>query len=737
MGPARADEPAAHAAPDPGPEPSAAGPEDEVAELSLGREQQSVPQARHFVEDLLRRWDLADLVDAAALVCSELTTNALLHGAPPVHLVVRRRPAGVRLELHDRRRSDPVLARQRLLSTQGRGMAMVAMLASSWGVEGTPSGKAVWAEIGAEPEPDDDVPLEVLEALWGVGEVLDEQPALPAADGPARPAADAVAELASLVAGTADGHSVAELRARVMVDHMYQFVGLLTAEGVLIDVNVPALVGGGLRPEDVLGRLFWECAWWQVSATTVRDVREAVRSAAQGQEVRYDVEVWGGAAGSQLITIEFSCRPIRTSGGAIPFLVVEGRDITEKKRAELELAAAVEQLEAANRRLTELDTLRREFVANVSHELRTPLTIILSGADRLLRDPAAARGAPDLNRIRDAGVVLLKRVNDLLTAAALEQQRELRLRDVDLAASARAVTAQYEGLAADRGQALLVAAGEPCVVTVDADLVESLLSNLVGNAVKFTPEGGTVRVSVQRWGERVLLEVADSGPGIPVQLRAAVLEPFRQVEGAATRRHEGTGLGLAIAAQVVARHNGEIALSDAPEGGALVTVTLPSSGADALGAHEPEPSEALLADVDALRAELKRPTDVPAAAAAGRPRVLVAEDNVDLGDHLVELLGSRYDVTLARDGAQALALLQETPPDLVLSDVMMPGVSGVELLARTRSEPRLAGVRVVLLTAKADPQLRVAALRGGAADYLVKPFDPAELLARLDNLLRT
>ncbi|MDP9393323.1 MAG: response regulator [Actinomycetota bacterium] len=725
-----------------------ADPHESVAQLALTRAQESVPLARRFVTDVARRWRLHDVVDAAELISSELATNALLHGAPPVSLVVRRRVDGVRIELHDGRRADPTLGRQRLLSTRGRGMAMVEMLSADWGVDTAERGKVVWAEVrGDLPAPEDSVTVHALEALWGAddmpdtdGSPDDRAAAPPQGDSPV----DTVAMLATEIARGADPATVHELQARVMVDHMYQFVGLLTADGVLIDANVPALVAGGLEPSDVLGRHFWECAWWQVSPRTVRDVRDAVRSAREGREARYDVDVWAGAAGSQLVTIDFSCRPIRDADGVIEFIVVEGRDITEKKRAEIELAEAVEQLATANRRLTELDALRREFIANVSHELRTPLTVILSGADRLLRDQDRPP-AVDAQRIRDAGAVLLKRVNDLLSAAALEQQRELRRGDVDLGVLARGVAAQYEGLAADRRQRLVTAVETGCVASVDADLVESLVSNLVANAVKFTPVGGVVRLTVQRWGERALLEVADSGPGIPGPMRTSVLEPFRQVEGSETRAHEGTGLGLAIAAQVAARHGGTIAVSDAPEGGALVTVTLPlaedatdvTRGDGRLDRVESPVSAALQADVDALRAELKPPSDVATGSSGERARLLVAEDNVDLGDYLVELLGDRYDVTLARSGTQALELAFRDAPDLIVSDVMMPGLSGMELLRRTRSDPALARTAVVLLTAKADTAQRVEALRAGAADYVLKPFDPSELVARVNNALRT
>jgi CheY-like chemotaxis protein len=266
-----------------------------------------------------------------------------------------------------------------------------------------------------------------------------------------------------------------------------------------------------------------------------------------------------------------------------------------------------------------------------------------------------------------------------------------------------------------------------------------MLSNLVANAVKFTPDGGTIRVTVTRWGERAIIEVADSGPGIPTGMRTSVLEPFRQVEGSATRRHEGTGLGLAIAAQVARRHGGELVVADASEGGALIRVTLPllPNGTSTGAAPAPEPSKALHVDVSALRAELKRSSapDRPWRN-DGRPKVLVVDDNVDLGDYLVELLEPHYDVTLTRDGLQAFEQAKANAPDVLITDFMMPGISGLDLLRMLRGEPGLQRVPVVMLTAKADAAHRVEALREGAVDYLLKPFDASELLARVANILQ-
>lgn len=402
-----------------------------------------------------------------------------------------------------------------------------------------------------------------------------------------------------------------------------------------------------------------------------------------------------------------------------------------------------ETLQSANRKITELfnktkelDALKTQFFANVSHELRTPLTLILGPAERLLAsDDLGEEQRRQLGFIDRNARVLLQQVNDLLEASKLEAGKvELQYTEVDLAEVVRLVTGQFEVLAADSGITFRALADDPIVAHVDVAELERAVTNLVANALKFTPSGGNVRVQLWRDGRRAVVEVADSGPGVAIEHRDAIFERFHQVEGGATRRFGGTGLGLAIARDVVRLHGGTLEVTDAPEGGALFRVGIPLVAPAGAPVRAPgmEPSV------------LPQPAASPSLddhAAAGpadgrdRPVVLVVEDNPEMNRFLCDSLAADYRAVGARDGAEGLAKALDLRPTLILCDVMMPELSGEEFVHRARHERELARTPIVMLTAKADDELRVRLLREGANDYVMKPFVVEELRARVDNLV--
>jgi signal transduction histidine kinase len=252
-----------------------------------------------------------------------------------------------------------------------------------------------------------------------------------------------------------------------------------------------------------------------------------------------------------------------------------------------------------------------------------------------------------------------------------------------------------------------------------------------------------VRCSLRAADGRAVLEVADSGPGVPAEHREAVFERFRQIEGGATRRFGGTGLGLAIARDFVQLHGGTLTVAEAREGGALFTVELllaaPEGTPVRPGGPRTEPGHPALDDrVGAQLDDLTRPAEAPAPAGAGDhalPLVLVIEDNPDMNRFIRDSLAGEYRVESATDGRDGLAKALALRPDLVLSDVMMPELSGEELVVAVRSRPEMDLVPIVLLTAKADDQLRIDLLRKGANDYVMKPFSLEEIRARVGRLV--
>ena len=399
---------------------------------------------------------------------------------------------------------------------------------------------------------------------------------------------------------------------------------------------------------------------------------------------------------------------------------------------------ALEQREAElsrlNARLTELDRLKTDFFANISHELRTPLTLILGPlAQRLQAGDLEPGLRADLERMQRNGRVLLAQVNNLLDLAKLDAgQMTLRRSRVDLAHLVRLETARFESLASEREIQFRLEAPESLPAQLDPDKLRRILANLLANALKFTPPGGSVLTRLGQRGDQATLEVSDSGPGIPEPLWQAVFERFRQVEGGAARAKEGTGLGLAIVREFAHLHGGRVELDTAPAGGARFVVGLPLRGpegdplAEAPASVAPEVPELL------TRAPAESGAANPAPDA---PRVLVVEDHPDMRAFLADALASAYRVETARDGREGLERALADPPDLILSDVMMPGMSGDRLVEALRGRPELDNVPVVLLTAKADEALRVRMLRLGVADYLFKPFSLEELLARVEALV--
>jgi two-component system NtrC family sensor kinase len=425
--------------------------------------------------------------------------------------------------------------------------------------------------------------------------------------------------------------------------------------------------------------------------------------------------------------------------GVAGLAVLLWRTTRRQQRDNARLAAQQQQLEAQAQRLGELDAAKNQFFANTSHELRTPLTLVLAPLETLLANPArplpaavrapmalAYRQAQRLNELVDCILDLTK-----LQAGRLPVTPTLTA----MAPWLRRVVAQFEGLANERGLRLLgpTALPEALHLLVDAGKLEQILTNLLSNALKHTPAGGTVTVEAAFPGPdgRYLLTVHDTGPGIAAAEHERVFERFYQ--SPQNQAQGGTGLGLALSRELATLLGGTLTLASQPGTGAAFTLTfaaeqvtpdLAELETNPIG--RPFPPDAPI--LDAYPAALSAPT--------ARPRVLVVEDEPDLREYLRELLSVSCEVLVAADGQAALELLvREAPVDLITTDAMMPRLSGTELLAQLKAIPALAGVPVLMLTARADDAHHQFALTVGVDDYLTKPFVAAELLARVRALL--
>jgi PAS domain S-box-containing protein len=534
--------------------------------------------------------------------------------------------------------------------------------------------------------------------------------------------------------------------ARVTLDAMVQFVGLLDAHGNVLEINSVALDAVGIALSDVEGKPFWTTFWWQVSDEINVTLRESIARAASGEFVRWDTSIYGRAGGKETIIIDASLCPVLDDSGKVVFICAEGRDITEKKAQERLIEQQNKDLQTLLERIRELDEIKSQFFANVSHELRTPLALIIGPADRLANSDStmspSQRQESALLIGRNARM-LLKHVNDLLDVSKLDAGKlKIELRNIDLSALTRLVVSNFELLAEERNISILVETQDDVVASVDPEKIQRVLMNLLSNAFKFVPNMGKVQVHVQHSKSELTISVEDSGPGVRPEMRKAIFERFRQAESGANRQFGGTGLGLSIAKEFVELHQGTLEISDSPLGGACFKVTLPLlSLRDAAETAAASSSSSNLLDqviVDGFIEELRNPNTIPAPIEVvdrGKALVLVVEDNADMNRFISEALAEKYQVIQAYDGKQGLEKTFASSPDLILSDIMMPTVSGVEMIAEIRKRPEYNHVPILLLTAKADEDLKIKLLRGGAQDFVAKPFSEEDLLVRVANLI--
>lgn len=532
-----------------------------------------------------------------------------------------------------------------------------------------------------------------------------------------------------------------EKLARIILDELYEFVGLLDADGRILEINRAALEGAGIGLDDIAGAPFWDARWWAVSREARAEAREMVRRASTGEFVRRDVEVYGRAHGSETIIVDYSLTPIRDSTGRVAFLLPEGRNITDKKLAENELARRTEELQRLLDRVRELDGAKSDFYANVSHELRTPLTLILGPVDELLADASLdERHRQHLDVVRRNALTLLKQVNTLLDLARIDAgEMELNYVRFDVGELVRTTAAHFDALAAQRGITFIVDAGSGLIADVDPDKLERIVLNLLSNAFKFTPDAGWIRCRVEpAEPARVLLSVQDSGPGIEPALRSEIFDRFHTGRtGDGESGGTGTGLGLAIVKQFAELHGGTVTVTDASAGGALFQIEVPR--------HAPAAAYVRVADVAPVSQsdDGDRSVDADAAASvgafgpAGRPTVVVVEDHADMRRFVVEALRDEWHVHAVASGEDALDVLASEPADLVVTDLMMPGLSGEQLVHEIRSRPALAQLPIIVLSARADDQLRLRLLTSSVQDYVTKPFAAQELRARVRNLVTT
>jgi DNA-binding response OmpR family regulator/nitrogen-specific signal transduction histidine kinase len=401
----------------------------------------------------------------------------------------------------------------------------------------------------------------------------------------------------------------------------------------------------------------------------------------------------------------------------------------------------LEQERQEAQRMRELDMLKIRFFTNVSHEFRTPLTLILTPLDKLLKHTPDPEQSRQLTLIHRNARRLLNLVNQLLDFRKMEvQEIKLTPSQGDIISFIKEVASSFSDLSEKKNIHFSFQSTISEFVTFfDSDKLEKILFNLLSNAFKFTPEQGSVTVGLELkelengsaekgWLE---IKVTDTGIGIPADKQDKIFESFFQHETPGHIVNHGSGIGLVITREFVKLHGGTITVESEPDKGSTFTVWLPlQKAAEHSRQIQQMPEDVLLL---APLADEEEENTAPNLAANKKPVVLLIEDNEDFRFYLKDNLKAQYTLIEAANGKEGWTLALQIVPDLIVSDVMMPEMNGIDLCRKIKQDPRTSHIPVILLTARASEEQQLEGLGTGANDYITKPFNFELLLSRIKN----
>jgi signal transduction histidine kinase/DNA-binding response OmpR family regulator len=433
--------------------------------------------------------------------------------------------------------------------------------------------------------------------------------------------------------------------------------------------------------------------------------------------------------GNKIISLPFNPWPVGQVGQMLIYAVALAYKFRLNEEARAEAA-----------RIEEMDEIKSRFFANISHEFRTPLTLI-QGPLQQIEDMAPRKEGDVTIPVRYVKTMrrntdrLLELVNQLLDLSRIDSGKmKLQVIKGDLLQLLKVATASFESMAERKAIHYRVHFPEETLIAFfDKDKLEKIVSNLLTNAFKYTPERGTVSVSIAIEEGRLRLSVDDSGPGIPKNELDKIFERFYRLEG---NHDKGSGIGLALVKELIEVYRGQISVSSEPGKGSRFKISLPVAREafkeDELVYGEWKQEEVFSpADIhNETQASTARKTEE-----SQLPTLLVVEDNADLRNFIKETIQQQYNVVEAMNGEEGWQKAIAEIPDVIISDVMMPVMDGFTMTEKLKKDERTSHIPVILLTAKAGQKHKVEGLQTGADDYLTKPFDATELLARIQNLV--
>jgi PAS domain S-box-containing protein len=501
------------------------------------------------------------------------------------------------------------------------------------------------------------------------------------------------------------GAAEANAKFRTMFTQGMQFAGILSIDGTVVEANRLCVEGCGFTRDEIIGRPFWECGWWNRSPALMQMVKSGTREAAQGRLVRTESSYFI-ADGSERC-VDLILAPVTDDDGKVLFVAPTGNDITDKKRAESELRDA--------------DRRKDEFLATLAHELRNPLAPIRTGLEVIKRAPL---DSPAVSKARDVMERqlghMVRLIDDLLDLSRIARGKvELRKQRVELrVAIESALETSAPAMAAGHHELRVTLPEAPLWIDADLTRIAQALGNILGNAAKYTADGGHISVSARQHDRMVIIEIADTGVGIPPAMLEQVFDMFAQVNKSDSGRSQGgLGIGLAIVKLLIEMHGGSVAAASAGVGhGSTFTVRLPI----AASATNQEP----VADRRGAIAAQER----------NARRVLIVDDNVDGADLLAMMLDlAGYETRTAYDGPAALSAARAFAPEVVFLDIGMPGMDGHEVAKRMREDTALAGAKLVALTGWGSQEDKRRSQEAGFDFHLTKPVEILALNAVLDQ----
>ena len=514
---------------------------------------------------------------------------------------------------------------------------------------------------------------------------------------------------------------------RTMFEQGTQFAGILSLEGRVVEANRLCLDACGFTRDDVMGKLFWECGWWNRSATIAKTVQIACLKAANGTPFRSESDYFM-ADGSERC-VDLSIAPVLDTTGRVIFVAATGTDITDRKQAEEQLRQSehrlretADELQKVAATLSDADRRKNEFLAMLAHELRNPLAPIRNALQVIKVTSGNEDSVQSASAIMERQIAQMVRlVDDLLDISRITTSKiELRRQRVDLLSIiAQAIETSRPVLESARQELTVKLPPQSLNLNADPIRLAQVFGNLINNSCKYSDPNGRIWLTVEQNGDEASVSVKDTGVGIPAKMLPNIFEMFTQVDQSLERSQGGLGIGLALVQRLVEMHGGSVSVkSDGPGKGSEFTVRLPMLA----GVGQPPAPQVTISK--------------PAPAIARR--ILVVDDNRDSAASLAMLLKFTGNETrTAFDGLEAVEAAAAFQPEVVLLDIGLPKLNGFEAARQIRDQASGRCPVLIALTGWGQEEDRRRSKEAGFDGHMVKPVDHANLMKLLEELRPT